>query len=427
MEYLSSLFEEFINRYKFETIYVEQNFPLYKRENSHTTFNLLPNNKAATILKSSAEKGVSSIGFLQHTPNIPLIEYHINNALIFITFHCDCIYMPTIFVKTFEALTKSLSFAFNASKKHKLPINIIISEELAVNETTNKLYIENVEFIKANPNEYNKVNITDLINSLKDIKEDFENHFNHNDSYDNTLFSLRKQKATFFNYLIPMLEAPCKDVLEKYSPITVLADEEELIKTLCFQFNINVQLNSTASLDDINCRDILCPGCPFLVLFKRFKLTCDNVYTSINCNSICRIFEVKKRSIPDFIGLTLNEKEVNDYFIGNLSDFEAAYTGSNIIYLNNLNSAEEKLLRNNVTFNKKNKIFDYSCNNIQKNKPLKVIQRKCKCIQEGKFPICIKETHCPALFISENTVQINENYCVGCIACKLACPYRAIK
>jgi ferredoxin-like protein FixX len=427
MEYISSLFEEFIDRYKFGTVYAEQNFPFYNKGNSHITLNLLSLDKATNILKSSAESGISSIGFFQHTPNIPLVDYHINNALIFIAFHCDYIYMPTIFVKSFDELTKSLSFTFNESKKHRLPISIIISEELAINEITNKLYIENIEFIKSNLNEYNKINISSLINSLNDINEDFKNHFNNNASHEITLFSLRENRATFFNYLIPMLQTPYRELLEKNNPLTVLADEEEFIKRLCFQFNINVQLNCTESLDAVHHRDILCPGCPFLVLFKRVKLECDNVYTSINCNTVGRIFEAKKCRITDFIGFTLMENQVNDYFIGNFSDFEPSYMGKNIIYLNNLNEAEEKLLRNNVTFNRKNKIFDYSCNNIQKNKPLKVTQRKCKCLKEDKYPICIKETHCPAIFISDNTVQINEKYCVGCMACKISCPYRAIR
>ena len=38
-----------------------------------------------------------------------------------------------------------------------------------------------------------------------------------------------------------------------------------------------------------------------------------------------------------------------------------------------------------------------------------------------------QETLCPAIFIKGETVQINDKYCVDCKACKIVCPYRAIK
>jgi len=98
--------------------------------------------------------------------------------------------MPTIFVKSIEELTKSLSFAYNASNKHRLPINIIISKELKVNLTPNKLYVESVEFIKSTPNESKRPSITTLIDSLKNINEDFERYFNHKDESQIELLSL---------------------------------------------------------------------------------------------------------------------------------------------------------------------------------------------------------------------------------------------
>lgn len=427
MEYISNLLEEFIGRYNFNTVYKEQNFPFYKKDSSHVIFNMLSPAKAINILKASSEKGNNSIGFFKQTPDIPLINYHLSNALILITFSTHYIYMPTIFVKSIEDLTKSLSFAYNTSKKHRLPINIIISNELEVNLTTSKLYIENVEFIKPTPNESKKDSITSLIDSLKNANEDFKNYYNHNGDNQIDLLSLNNARGTFIDYLIPWMQTPYKERLKDTGAISILEDEEEFIKRLCYQFDIDVQLNTTNLPESVKTMDMLCPGCPFLVLFKKDKLQCNNIYTNINCNTIKRIFQVKEGNLIDFIGLTLEQKENNDYYVSNLSDFEAAYASKNVIYLNNFTPEEEKIFFNNIKHNRDIITFNYSCNNIPKSKPSKVILRRCKCIKEHKFPVCIQETLCPAIFIKGETVQINDKYCVDCKACKIVCPYRAIK
>lgn len=426
MEYIINLFEEFIDRYKFATVYKEQNFPFYKRENSHNTLNMMPHETIINVLKSSATSGNNSIGFFKQTPNMPLINYKINNALILITLNTNYIYMPTIFVKSLEELTKSLSFAFNQSRKHKLPINIVLSKELDVNITTKALYIESVEFIKPTTINTSGTDIDSLKKALNDTNEDFKNYFNHNIKQID-LFSLDDSRGVFFNYLIPMIQTDYKEVLENNGTITVLENEKELIKTLCYQFSISVNINAIELPESLEINDILCPGCPFLVIFKKQKLQCDNVYTYINCNTIRRVFQVKYINVSDFIGLTMDEKELKDFYISNLSDYEPSYTGRNIIYLNNFNVDQENIFFNIIKKNKNTTIFNYSCNNITKDRSLKVIQRKCKCIKEGRYPICIKETLCPAIFISGQTVQINEKYCVGCKICKIICPYRAIK
>lgn len=427
MEHISKLLEEFVDRYNFGTVYKEQNFPFYKSDNSHVIFNMLSPAEAINILKASSANGNNSIGFFEQTPDIPLISYNLNSPLIFITFSTRYIYMPTIFVKSIEELTKSLSFAYNASNKHRLPINIIISKELKVNLTPNKLYIESVEFIKSTPNESKRPSITTLIDSLKNINEDFERYFNHKDESQIELLSLNDNRGSFLNYLIPMIQTPYKETLEGIEAIAILEDEEEFIKTLCCQFDINVQLNTTNLPESVKTMDILCPGCPFLVLFKKEKLQCDNIYTNIKCNTIKRIFQVKEGNLTDFIGLTLEQKVHKDYYVGNLSEFEATYTNNNVIYLNNFKAEEEKMFFNKIKYNKSIKIFDYSCNNVPKSKPSKVNLRKCKCIKEHKDPCCIQETLCPAIFINGETVQINDKYCVDCKVCKIVCPYRAIK
>jgi Pyruvate/2-oxoacid:ferredoxin oxidoreductase delta subunit len=425
MNYISNLLEEFIDRYKFSTVYKEQNFPFYKRINSPIALDFMAHEKIINVLNSSAASGNNAIGFFQQTPDVPLINYRINNALILITFNTQYIYMPTIFVKSLEELTKSLSFAFNQSRKHKLPINIIISRELAVN-TTKKLYIENVEFIKPTTTGIREMDIKNLIVALNNINEDFKNYFNNNIKHID-LFSLNDSRGVFFDCLVPMVQSHYKATLEEIDKLTILKDEEEFIKALCYQFDIDVHLNTVELPVALTVNDILCPGCPFLIIFKKQKLQNDNIYSNINCDTIRKIFQVKHINITDFIGLTIDKKEVNDLYISNLSDFEPSYLSKNIVYLNNFNIEQEKNFFNIIKKNKAVRQFEYSCNNIKKNKLLKVVQRKCKCMKEDKYPVCIKETLCPAIFISGQTVQINEKYCVGCKVCKIVCPYRAIK
>jgi hypothetical protein len=427
MEYISNLFDEFINRYNFKVVYKEQNYPFFIKNLSNPILDMLPPNKAIDVLKSNAVQGNNSLGFFHQTPNVSLIDYPISNAFLLVTLKTHYIHMPTIFVKSLDELTKSLSFAFNQSKKHKLPINIVIANEININVKTNKLYIENVEFIKSSPADFSNTNIINLKESLNSISEDFKNHFDKIDVQHIDLFSLNSNRGIFFNYLIPMSAAPSKQEIENCGSIPILENEEEFIKSLFYQFNINVSLKTEAYPESTPENDILCPGCPFLIIIKNYNLQCDNIYTNIHCNTVKRIFQLKQGTMLNFIGISLEKNDFNNVFICNLSDFEPAYVSKSIIYLNNFSDEEEKKFFNVVKYNKNMRIFDYSCNNIIKNKTLTIVDKKCKCIKEDKDPLCIKETLCPALYLCNNIIKINEQYCVGCMTCKKYCPYRAIK
>jgi len=91
-----------------------------------------------------------------------------------------------------------------------------------------------------------------------------------------------------------MIQTPYKETLEGIEAIAILEDEEEFIKTLCCQFDINVQLNTTNLPESVKTMDILCPGCPFLVLFK--KRSCNAIiFTQIlSVTQLKESFRLKK-------------------------------------------------------------------------------------------------------------------------------------
>jgi Fe-S-cluster-containing hydrogenase component 2 len=72
-------------------------------------------------------------------------------------------------------------------------------------------------------------------------------------------------------------------------------------------------------------------------------------------------------------------------------------------------------------------VFPYSCNNIATYNPLSVKPKKCVCFQNGRKFECLEKTFCDAISVVGETVEINTDKCNGCGACKIVCPYGAIK
>jgi len=90
-----------------------------------------------------------------------------------------------------------------------------------------------------------------------------------------------------------MIQTPYKETLEGIEAIAILEDEEEFIKTLCCQFDINVQLNTTNLPESVKTMDILCPDV-LLVLFK--KRSCNAIiFTQIlSVTQLKESFRLKK-------------------------------------------------------------------------------------------------------------------------------------
>ncbi|MDY6820888.1 MAG: 4Fe-4S binding protein [Deferribacterota bacterium] len=386
MEILESLLVEFESKFKFNIIYKEHNFPFY---NGKVTFSGLPANKAMLILKNASTGGNNILAFLFNTPNIPLIDYTIENSFILITLSATFISIPTIIINSVDELENALMFSLYKSRSYKLPINIVIPQKIKTNFNKNNISIDyNFEYIKPTINKTNGIDILSLKNRLIDIEDDFKN--------------LKKKHNNIIYYIPQLRENDEKD----YNFSSKVFLEEDKYRQPDFKFKLD---------------NILCPGCPFLILHNNKKLQYDEIYTSIDCGDIKDIFSIKKCTLFDFIGIKNNKHSL---FIGNLTEIESELNCENIIFLNNMDIKHKK---NYAKIDKEINIFDYSCNNILKKKPLKVTRKKCLCINKGKYPECIAKTHCPALFIEDNTVNIDESLCVGCKVCKILCPYGAIK
>jgi len=114
-----------------------------------------------------------------------------------------------------------------------------------------------------------------------------------------------------------MIQTPYKETLEGIEAIAILGRWRGIYKN--FMLSILILMSNWTLLnlpESVKTMDILCPGCPFLVLFKKEKLQCDNIYTNIKCNTIKRIFQVKEGNLTDFIGLTLGQKYIKNYYVG---------------------------------------------------------------------------------------------------------------
>jgi indolepyruvate ferredoxin oxidoreductase alpha subunit len=56
-----------------------------------------------------------------------------------------------------------------------------------------------------------------------------------------------------------------------------------------------------------------------------------------------------------------------------------------------------------------------------KSRTFMINQSRCKDHRD-----CVNLFACPAFFVEENRVKINENLCIGCAVCAQVCPEHAI-
>jgi ferredoxin len=425
MEFLEKLFNDFIDRYKFSVIYREQNFPLFIYNG---LLNSLPPLKSINFILSASMAGNDTIAFYNETPPFSIYQKPINGASLFISLSFKRIYAPTLFVNNIEHLAKILPFSFNQSKKHRLPINIVLGSTIKINFKSITLGIENIEFIKPTLGKLGNQDIDDIYKSLENIKADFEATFPHSTEHIDIL-SLNRKDGYFPAYLTPESSPPIN--IEVSDCVKVYSSELTTIKTIKYQFKLPVKLKTLPEEEICLIEDKLCPGCPFVIIIFKLKLSSIKIFSDIQCHSIQSIYNINYANLIDFLGYIYTMKRDKHCFIGNASYSETHHQRitENLIFLNNTNINMPCLntVRKPLSIKKMHSLFPYSCNNILRFKPLSVKETKCKCLSFNKKPICIENTYCPALFIEHDKIFINEKLCVGCRMCSLFCPYRAIK
>ncbi|MGA1847425.1 indolepyruvate ferredoxin oxidoreductase subunit alpha [Deferribacter abyssi] len=426
----NEIVNKFINELRFEVIYKENLFPL---EIDNTT--LLPTLNSFKILISSALTGVKTIAFYHKIPDIKKI-YLINSPFLIISRTLpDTIQLPTIFIKQINLLTKHLMIAYKLSSETKLPVNVVISPSI-LNNITKDVELEPEHTII-------KPYLT-LNNLISPTREELLEHFQLAETILNQeikthnvpdTISFYNNNYDFIPYLIPHIKNHYLINIEKIKIIKVFQNELYFFENLLHDYNFKIDLKIHPTHENVSVKKYLCPGCPF-VSIKELLNNNLFIFSSIKCDIVSNMFNLKHLSFSEYYGLTLKSLQKDTIFIGNISEINHNLVNELkphqrvILLLDTQNEAYISIpkIKKIKKLPQSNFIFPYSCENIPKQKPLTIKEKKCKCLSQNESPECIEKTNCPALFETDNKkISINSSLCVGCTYCKLFCRYGAIK
>ncbi|UOD35798.1 4Fe-4S binding protein [Deferribacteraceae bacterium V6Fe1] len=419
------IFESFIVNAKFDIVAKEHNFDIQIDGNiSYLTGAQIPN-----VLNISAIFGKKCIAFISE-----LSEFKIKNLLsgVFIIVTTSIpkkITIPTLFCKNADQLGFTLEAAYELSLETRLPVNVVLGSK-AINSLT-KDYTFNISSQQSRQN-ISKSNIRDIDTTLivekLSLAEAILNAKMPNKLKSN-LLSLNFD-GDFLNYIIPHISPNSVG-----SNFKVYKKEIESLKPVLELLNIKFDMVEISNNEcNINTRNALCPGCPFVSIFTNLKLNDYYIFSNIKCKSIYESFGINHMSMDEFYGLLFAEIKQNFLFIANYSDFNQKYLKNvdvkgKIILLKDTEIDREffKLTKYPYKLAKPNFIFPYSCENINSYKIPKVKSEKCSCIRDGKIADCMTKTSCPAIKTAGSAIKIDPQFCTGCRACVAYCPKGAIK
>ncbi|KAA0257947.1 hypothetical protein FHQ18_06025 [Deferribacter autotrophicus] len=424
------IINKFINDLRFELIYKESLFLL---EIKNTTF--LPTLNSFKILNSSAITGIKTIAFYHKIPNINEIHLIKSPFIIISRKLPDTIQLPTIFIKRINLLTKHLMLAYKLSAETKLPVNVVISPSI-LNNITKETEIE-PEHTVIKP--YLTMNNLELPN-----REELLEHFQLAETILNQEFknhgisdtvSFYNHNFEFLPYLIPHIKNNYLINLENLKNIHIFQNELQFFENLIHSFGLKIHFNILSTNREVTVKQYFCPGCPF-VSIKELLNNDLFVFSSIRCDVIYDVFNLKHLSFSEYYGLTLKPLQKDTLFIGNISEINHNLVNSlkphqRVILFQDTNDdicVSIPKIKKLKKLPSSSFIFPYSCENIPKQKSLTIKEKKCKCLLSNKPPVCIEKSSCPALFEKDNKkISINDSLCVGCAYCKSFCPYGAIK
>lgn len=420
---------EFIEQAGFGTGFAETNFPV-----SFPDYDLrLLVSEGINYLLGAATSGNKSIGFF-HSP----VDFYLQNPLkseciLITTCLPERLCTPIVFCKNITSLKDKLTKSIQVSEESRLPVILVISESVLFNyceiddfEFDNeriKPYIDNksLSTFFSTENYLDNLNIAEAF-----LSRAFSNKF----SSDN-IVSINNEEGNFIDYLVPYIKSSQLESLEECSKIFISKSEEKFFKILSLHYTLNISYELLSEETNEKLVPILCPGCPFALIFSKIKTDDYTVFTDIACPSLSKHLNIKIRSLDFVAGLSRNVKN-KLIFVGNISNFKNSLVknagGIEIILLNDTGDAQtiypeikpQKLQKTDIT-------LPYSCNNIKDYGKVSIVPKKCKCLKKGEKPVCIAKTLCPALFTSHDIISVDNNLCTGCGVCKLACPYGAVK
>lgn len=409
--------------------YTEPNFPLYFHE-----YDLrMDKYEGINYVIGNAASGNKSIGFFHSPVNIKQSLPLKSECIVLTTSLPETLSTPVIFCKKISYLKNKLTTAIKVSAESNLTVIIVINESVLFN------YWDDIDF------EFDNERIRPFL-SKKTLREKLttEQYLDNLNVAEALLsrifppkkingrdFSFYKHNSEFFDYLLPFIKTETVQNLEEKPSFDISQYEESFFRMISLHYNLSLQYNKLYSKKPLEHKPVLCPGCPFITLMSQMDIAGYLVFSDIKCKSIYKHLDINEGS-PDFAAGLCNNKSCKCMFIGNLSSFNHSLKVNSknldVILLDDLKVKQS--FYQPVKFNKVssvNILFPYSCNNIEKNSKPKVLRKKCICLKNGEDLYCIEKTYCPAIYLKEDTVEIDSNICTGCRSCASACPYGAVK
>jgi len=423
------LITEFISKSNFIQIYSDPNLNFII---SDELINF-DKDKVIDFLLSSAVAGHKAIGFFKELPMFETKQFVRGDCILITNSLPVSINLPTLFCKELDKLSMILCMAMKLSNEIKLPIIVVISDNVLNNFTTAELQYYDYNRVsgyisdKSFSDTINPSVMDELMIATKNI---LDKVIPNEKKY--KAISFYNRHLPFFNYLLPTSETE-----EKYAyEINVPEDEYEqlrkLLKNNCYRLKIDNTI--VVNKFNIELHDYLCPGCPFLVYFTEQYNENIIYFTDIQCEGIKKKYNIIHTSIESYIGINSQTIRNETVFIGRASAYNPNYLPllklGKIILLNNANiKSIDKFVKikhpKDMVKDVNLLLFPYSCYNIKRYKLVKTNKKACNCDQDVdlKYPICIDKLDCAAISITDK-VSINKDLCTGCRACIKVCPER---
>lgn len=424
---------EFVERYSFTNIYTDKSLPLGNKQSSL----FLDNQNAISFLLASSLTGCKSIGFFSKLPSIH-VTHSLRGECVFISRDIpDKIDIPTIFCRQPEDLTNILVLAIKVSSESKLPVSIVISDNVINNYTIGEKI--SCDLIRTSAylhhNTFKTVITPSYIENCINTAENIISQQLKNDIKD-TFISFNDSQLPFFSYLMP-IAAPKEIDVVKTNYYTSYSDEAYKIENMInSSYGLSLTINSVENEEvKQETKDFLCAGCPIVNVLIKMKDSEKIIFTDIDCKGIQKAFNVNTTSFDSYLGLISDNLSTKTIFIGSASNYKQLHNkmlkNGQVIFLNDCDISNISIcstVKHPKKLNAdKNQLFPYSCRNIKNYTKVKINAKKCNCITDNKEPLCIEKTKCPALYIKNDKITIDSNNCSGCLSCKTVCTYGAIK
>lgn len=427
----SEIISEFIERYNFCHIFVDKSLPL-NIKHSPLYFN---NDDGAKFLISAAVTGKKNIGFFNRLPKI-VINHTLRGECLFICRNLpERVDIPMIFCREPNELFTSLVLALKVSSESKLAVVIVVSDN-AFNNYTEAERI-NCDLVRTSPYLHQKTfktildsrGFNDCVVTAENILKSTLKPFDCSRVEE---LSFNNSKMPFFSYLLPGKAPDCLRDKTVTAPTSEAASIEKILNN---SYLLNTFVKGTEEKISQNMKDFLCSGCPFVNIIVRMKDKNTVIFTDIECKGILKVFDLTPISLEAYMGLLSEHLNIKTLFIGFASNYKPAYDellkNGNIIFLNDCGLSNISICTSpnhpKKTITERSSLFPYSCNNIRQYRIAKINSKKCRCINNGNQPVCLEVVKCPALYIKNDSVSIDSNSCTGCFACRVVCPFGAIR